>query len=150
MSTFLDPLLAVVTALNEDASVTEILEAHQAVKIHLDEAKRIKDLCEAILIEWMDAHGDLNVGNDIRYYVGTDTTVKCNNPRETVETLLAALDGDLGRFCETLASSPFKYGAVRDILPEAFDALFTTTVKKDLKTGKPLRKVKRTDDKFAR
>jgi len=103
---------------------------------------------EQAAIAWLQFHGDLTIGEN-RYYVGTVKHTKCINPKATIEALLVAADGALDGIEQCLVSQPFKAGATRTILGDSvFDSQFETIVMPDLKTGKPLRKVQKSNPKF--
>lgn len=105
---------------------------------------------EEIACGVIQLHGDIVIG-DVRYYVGTEKTVKCANKAGTLESLLDATGGDFEAVCGMLSSDPFKYGAVRTAIgEERFDTLFKTETRIDLKTGKPLRGLQKFDGRFSR
>ena len=61
---------------------------------------------------------------------------------DLVERVLSAVGGDLDSFSQCLASGAFKPGELREVLGEDWQVCFTETVERDVKTGKPKRKVK--------
>lgn len=121
----------------------------------LGEIDRLKQLtrelafkAEEIACGVITQHGDIEIG-EIRYYVGAEKTTKCIDKPGTLSALLDAKAGDFEAVCATLASDPFKYGAVRATVgEETFAKLFKTDTKIDLKTGKPLHGLQRFDGRF--
>jgi hypothetical protein len=78
----------------------------------------------------------------VRYYLGMNKSVKCKNHAGTLGVVLETSGGDLDKVVECLSSGAWKYGAVRVLLeeagkPDAFDELFTTEEKPEVREGKP-------------
>lgn len=127
----------------------------------LNKLQRLKELVREIerdmtarLIEWIQANGDLEIG-ELRYYVGTEKKTRCNDVRGTLAALLELFAGDLDRVAECLGSSAWKHGAIKKALEEIgqaakFPELFTVTEETDLKTGQPAKKLMTVNPKFTR
>jgi hypothetical protein len=107
------------------------------------------------LKEWLSKHGQIEIG-PVRYYVGTETKVKCRDTA-VAATFIAEACGisaeGLQKFVAMLASDCLKQGAVNAFLveiglPDMFEELFEVKVVEDVKTGKPLKKVREINDRF--
>lgn len=130
--------------------------AEQVVNLILarDAAKeRLREACagvDAFLKEWLEANGELELG-DKRFFVGTETKKKDRDVARTYQCLR-----ELSKPVELvglLSTSAFKPGAVEKFLaekgvPDMFGELFDVTVETDLKTGKPLKKVREVNQRF--
>jgi hypothetical protein len=125
-----------------------LLDIRSALSELAQKVKEFRAEVEQALIENIDAHGDVNLG-DKRLYVGVDRTYKCLSPRDTFVALLEATGGDESLMCEHLASSCFKPGMCRTTLGDRFGTLFSEEVAKDVKTGSSRRTVKTHDPAFA-
>ena len=151
------PELATTTIGQIDAAVRGITPAAAAdtVLLWIDRtcslicrAKEIRAEMESRAVEWIATHGDLVLG-DIRYTTGERTTTKCIHVRLGVESLLTATGGEPSRLAEYLKSDPFKYGSCRSILtPTQFDRIFQTECKTIFKSGRPVRQLRRLNDRF--
>lgn len=104
--------------------------------------KEIDEDFKERFVQRLDSQGDLTCGEN-RWYVGTTTTHKCNDEGQTLLAVFDATGGDLDAVCGVLASGAIKPGAANKILGERFPEHFTTTVKRDPKTGKPTREPKK-------
>jgi len=101
------------------------------------------------LFEWLQANGELEVG-EIRYYVGNEKKTKCKDRQATLEALLESTDGDVSGLTDALVKEPFKQGSVRGIVGHNRHAeLFETEKVEDTKTGKPKKSVKSIDRQTA-
>ena len=111
-------------------------------------------LMEEILLAYMDEHAcDLVISDTERLYVGQTKTTKSVDDQGILMAILEAGGGNLELLTTgdggMLASQPWKAGAVRDLIGDnKFSACFETTVKIDVKTGKPARSVKVADQRF--
>lgn len=113
-------------------------------------AREAKRQLEAALIQFIDANGDIELG-DKRWYVGHDKSYKRRTDLEVaVSALLEATGGDVAAFCGLLSSGALKPAACRLVLGERFADHFETVVERDLKTGAPRRAVKVHDARFAK
>ncbi|MCR4331803.1 MAG: hypothetical protein NUV34_03740, partial [Sulfuricaulis sp.] len=86
------------------------------------------------IISWIQANGDLTIG-DKRYYVGPEKTTKSIDNARTLEALLTATDGDVQAIAGLLSSQPYKHGSCRGVLGDQWDKCFIVEEKLDLKTG---------------
>lgn len=102
---------------------------------------------EAATIRWIDANGEIEVG-DIRYYVGAEKKVRCVDTTRTAEAILERVGGSVGDFVATLVSQPFKPGAAQSVLGDESDRLFSVTHVQDLKEGKPRKRLKVANERF--
>jgi hypothetical protein len=125
-----------------------LLDIRSALAELAQKVKEFRAEVEQALIENIDAHGDVNLG-DKRLYVGVDRTYKCSDSRAVFVALLEATGGDESLMCEHLASSCFKPGMCRTTLGDRFGTLFSEEVAKDVKTGSSRRTVKTHDPAFA-
>ena len=126
-----------------------LLDVRSHIKALLAKVKEFSAEVEAALVEHIDLHGDVDIGEGKRLYVGTDRTYRCLSSRDTFVALLEATGGDESLMCEHLASSCWKPGACRTTLGDRFGTLFTEEVAKDVKTGSSKRMVKVADPQFA-
>lgn len=141
-------ILAQVANLSPDATQDEVLDVLGRIAAAKDAIRELGSMAEEAAIQWIEANGDIEVG-DVRYYVGTNRTTKCTDTRATMEAALNATGGDIDAMCELLSSGAWKPGACRKTLsPDDFDMLFTTSETLDLKTGKPKRGLQRVDQRF--
>jgi 5-methylthioribose kinase len=148
---FLDPLRAIIHAIGPSSTQDEVLTALNSAKAHAAEARELVKLAEQIAIEWIQENKrDLIVSDTVRYYVGTEKKEACKDVRAACEKILDKIAGDFAAFADCLSSNPFKFGAVRKLLGDAYAATFTTTTVTDLKTGKPAKALKKSDDSFKR
>ena len=126
-----------------------LLDVRSGIKSLQAKLKEFAAEVEAALVEHIDLHGDVDIGDGKRLYVGVDRTYKCLSPRDTFVALLEATGGDESLMCEHLASSCFKPGMCRTTLGDRFGTLFAEDVAKDVKTGAAKRTVKTHDPSFA-
>jgi hypothetical protein len=103
---------------------------------------------EGALIEHITLHGDVDLGDGKRLYIGTERNYKCRDQGATFVAVLEATGGDEALMCEALASGAWKFGACKRILGDRFGDLFEETVAQDLKTGSVKRIVKTYDPAF--
>lgn len=115
---------------------------------YIRRALDLKKQLEAALLEYVQERGPIEIGT-VRYYAGTKKTTKCKDVASCLESLLTACGGDLGLVAQALAAQPVKHGAASKILGDAdYVRLFETVEEPDLKDGKPLKKLQRTDTRF--
>lgn len=132
----------------EQTPVETLLQAGDQIARLGEFHRQVKQMWEAKMVEHINRHGPVEVG-DVRYYVGTVKKTKCLDVPGTVEALLSRVEGDFGRFCEHLSTGAVKYGAARETLaPDDFDRLFVTEVEQDLKEGKPVKRLQKADQRF--
>jgi len=137
-----------VLEVNEDTTHDHIRHMQDAVEAAVARVAEVRTVWTQALIEWINANGDLVVG-DIRYYVGTSKTTKCIDKGQTLFNILDAAAGDLDSVARCLSANAWKPGECRGILKgELWDENFTVEPVMDLKTGKPKKQVNRVDSKF--
>lgn len=137
-------VLADPTAMDTGAAI-ELLNAAGFMK---EKLKELATKCDEILKAFIQKNGDIEVGT-CRWYVGTETHHKPRDHGTVLKTLLAHFDGDMDSLANTLASDAWKTGAVRKALgDDVFEALFDTIVRADVKTGKPVKKLKKADERY--
>lgn len=147
----LDPFnvaAAQVASLDLASTKDEVLTVMNAVEVLRSRMGSLREEMEFKVKEWIDTHGDITCG-EIRYYVGRVTTVKCGDVKATTEAVMQAVGGDMEQFAAHLSSSAFKVGACRGSLGDDFGKHFTEESQTDLKTGKPLKKLRTTNDKWS-
>lgn len=130
-----------------DEQVLAAITAVDALK------ERVRDLAAAMeerVIAWLNAHPEIQlVSGDVRYYVGADRKTKCVNAAGVLEKLFDHSAGDFATVVTFLSSDPFKPGACKSAMSEDdFGQLFSTTTIEDLKTGKPLKRLQKVNDRF--
>lgn len=137
-----------VIALGTSAPAEAVAELLNTIQVLKREIRRVDDLFENIFIEWIQANGDLQIG-DVRYYVGTPKDTKCINVPATLAALLEATGGDFDRVCGCLSSNAIKHGAAKKVLPEdEFSKLFSVTEKVTLEEGKPKKSLLTKNDRY--
>jgi len=131
-------------------------ELHGEIRAMIARMKGIQLEIEAAAVEHIQATGnDIELGEGRRWYLGSTKTIKSRNDLDTLHAVLAAAAGDFDRLTTgangVLAASPWKFGAVKELLGvEKFEALFATTYAVSLETGKVLKSLKVGDDTFAK
>ncbi len=139
------------TGIHDDMTNDEVLMRYDRLKFFLKSIKELIEQEETAMISWIQAHGDLIVSDKIRYYAGTSRTTKCTDLSAAVAALMEATGGNFEKFCEVLSSGAIKYGAAKKILdPNVYDLCFKVEVKDTLEEGKPVKKLMKADDAFAR
>ena len=125
-----------------------LLDIRSALSELAQKVKEFRAEVEAALVENISAHGDIDIGDGKRLYVGTERGYKCRDQRATFVAVLEATGGDEALMVEHLASGAWKPGACRKTLGDAFGDLFEETIAQDLKTGSAKRIVKTHDPAF--
>jgi hypothetical protein len=125
-----------------------LLDIRSALSELATKVREFRAEVEAALVENIDLHGDIDMGNGKRLYVAVDKTYKCVNNAATLGAILEATGGDEALMAEHLASGAWKPGACRTTLGPRFDTLFETSEAKDVKTGSAKRIVKAFDPQF--
>ncbi len=129
----LAPLARQVTGISDTMSKDEVLEVYDHVRFYLAGLKDIQRQCETAMIKHIKAHGDIEAGNGVRYFVGVTKTTKCTDVPAAVEAVMHATGGDFVRFCDVLASQALKHGACKKVLPpEQYGKLFVVETKEVL------------------
>ena len=135
-------------ATEEDAG--NAMEVLSLMKVLVKQAREDVKTGEQAVMAWMKANGitDLEVSEDIRYYVGTVKRTKILDLRATAEAILDATGGDLDAFCEALSANAIKPGHAKKLLGKAWGDHFDVTEELDLKTGKPKKALKLADKRY--
>src|SRR4026208_640946 len=138
-----------VVSLSPDAPGDEGADLLGRLEIAGKAFREVKALCEERVLEYVLAHGPIEIG-DLRYYAATEKRTVCRDTRATAEAVLDATAGDLDAFCEQLAAQPWKYGALKSLLGQArWDLYFEVQEKPDLKTGKAEPKLLTVNKKYS-
>ncbi len=146
----------VVALLDPEESTPDVVAITQAEVEGLKAVvKEIDRLWKEQFTDWLKEHKEgLTVdmgGHEIRYFMGTKKRTTCRSKEGAASALLDATGGDLTGFCDVLSSMPYKYGAFKAIVGEAaFAEHFAVETVDDIKTGKPIREVKRIDSRYGK
>jgi len=109
-------------------------------------AKRLQSDMKLAIIDWIEEHGDIEVDNDTRYYVGKDTVTKCRDLTRVGLALTERCNGDLDEVFGFIKSEGWKHGSVKTKLgQDTFEDLYTTEKQLELKTGKPIKLLKKSN-----
>jgi len=125
-----------------------LLDVRSGIKALQAKLKEFAQEVEEALIENISAHGDIDIGDGKRLYVGTERGYKCRDNAATFVAILGATGGDEALMAEHLASGAWKPGACKKTLGNTFANHFEETVAQDLKTGSAKRIVKMHDPAF--
>ena len=106
------PVRRTIAGVGPDTDPQEIAAALGLLEALADAVKSMRAELKAGMLEWVDAHGDLTIGEK-RYYAGTETDVTCNDQRETLATLLEVTDLDTIASC--LAAGAWKHGVLQGV-----------------------------------
>lgn len=110
--------------------------------------REIDQLFREGLLEWLDKHGDLEIG-DVRVYAGTSKREKVRDLAAAIDSALTEVGGDVDRLVELLSANALKPGACGSMLGDDWRAEhFETEVVMEPKTGKPKREPKSLNTKF--
>lgn len=139
----------VVNRVTPAASVDEIAEALTVVESFKHIAKELEVELKRRMLEHVEENGPVKIGT-IRYYAGSNRTVKCRDSGVTLEALLKATGGDVEQIAKLFASQPFKHGACRDVLGDEWAKCFETADATVLKEGKPVKELQTADVRFNR
>lgn len=150
----LSPVERAVLTITTDASTNDVLDVYTRFGAFKSELKRLDELMEAAIIEWIKANGDLVMtypdGNAKRFYVGATKTTKCINPSGTLDALLESAGGDLQRVIDCLSSGCFRYAAVKKVIgEEKWGGLFKVESSDSLEEGSA-KKLKVFDSRFVK
>lgn len=141
---------SLVLEVNTDTPREQVVQAIDRIDFLKRTARELDQQLKAALIEWIDANGEITIGES-RYYVGSKKAVKCRDAEQTLEALMTATGGDFAKVCDCLTSNAWKHGAARGVLDDAeFERCFHTVVQKEAKTGRAVREVKQINERFVR
>ncbi len=151
MSVELDILEREAASISGELTNDQVLAIYDQLRFYQREIKRLIDLAETAMLEWIKGHGDLIVSPTVRYYAGTSKTTKCTDLPAAVAALMEATGGNFEKFCQVLSANALKHGAAKKILdPNVYDLCFKVEVKDTLEEGKPVKKLMKADDAFVR
>jgi hypothetical protein len=150
MTRTLEQLIDAYVALDsrELASREALLDIRSGIKALKAKIREFEQEVEEAAIEHIVLHGDIDIGDGKRLYVGTERGYKCRDQRATLVAVLEATGGDEALMAEHLASGAWKPGACKKTLGDTFGNHFEETVAQDLKTGSAKRIVKMHDPAF--
>lgn len=139
-------------SMDESISVDAVVSRIDKLKVLAGIVRDFRQETEAAVCRWIDANGDIEVG-DTRWYVGKTTSRKCKDVPASIQTLIEVLGGDLESLAKCLTSQPLKPAYCRSILKEkgadaAYTELFTEEAVPDLKTGKPKRGLRQSNSRL--
>ena len=132
----------------------ELRELHSAAKSAQTKLRELVTLIEQSAIEHIEATGqDIELNDGKRWYVGNEKKIKPIDDTMILQAVLEASGGDVMKLTTgefgVLASSPWKHGAVKQLIGDTkFSELFTTTIVQSLETGKAAKVLKVADPAF--
>lgn len=126
------------------ATKSEVMQAMAFKQKLMEIARAISHRFEQAAIGWIEKNGEIEEGEK-RWFVGTVTKRSCLNVEETARTILESHGPDA--LARVLSSGCFKAAATMELLGEDAMRHFEVRVEKDLKDGKPRKKLKSTDPK---
>lgn len=136
---------AIDRVLEGEASKDDVLTTIELVARMKQLTRELADKAETAAIAWIEQNGDITTGL-VRYYAGTNKAVKCKDHDATLQAVLTATGGDVSAVARCLASSAWKHGACREVLPaDEYEGLFETVETKDLKTGTARQRLQKFD-----
>jgi hypothetical protein len=155
MITDLIPIEHGVWTITPGTPVEDIADVLGKLEWLIRRAKEVKDELEARMVEKIQTTGEDIVIGECRYFVGTSKSVKCIDPKTTLEEILTASGGDVGKVVDCLSANAFKYGTVRRFFEEAgqfqtYSRLFETVEADELRTGKPVKRLQRVNEAFVK
>ncbi len=150
MSVELDILEREAASISGELTNDQVLAIYDQLKFYNRETKRLMDLAETAMLEWIKGNGDLVVSPTVRYYAGTSKTTKCVDLPAAVAALMEATGGNFEKFCEVLSSGAIKHGAAKKVLdPNVYDLCFKVEIRDTLEEGKPDKKLMKADEAFS-
>lgn len=129
----LPQLVADVEGVDLQSSADEILAVREAIGFARQQLRAIEKEFNDRIIAWMQEHGDIQISQTIKLYLGRSKTYKPYKLEDAIDALVKFTNGDWERFCATLSANAIKPGAARRVLGEAFDDHFETTEKEELR-----------------
>jgi hypothetical protein len=132
------------------SSIEQIADNLGKLKALAERARELKRQFDEQLLEYIEANGDVTIG-EVRYYAGYEKQTKCVDVPGALNALLYSSSGSMDALSGFLCSDPIKHGAASKALkPEEYEEFFVTSMKPDLKTGKPVKKVLAVKPEFAK
>lgn len=141
------PLTTAICEITDAASAERVADVRMRILSAMRAVADFRKLLDDALYNWIEANGDLVIGDE-RLYIGTEKVTKCRNVADVLHTFLRT--GGVEDIAECLSSNAWKHGAVRKRLVEmlgeeqgdaAFASLFEVSEKPDVKTGVATKKV---------
>ena len=130
-----------ITAINDEATLEELVLARNIAYEFERKAREYRADFDHLFCQWLETKGRQTIG-ETDYWAGYTKKTTCTDKHGTINAILEHRLGDILAICDYLQAQPFRYGAVRELIgDEAFDDLFRTENKTDLKTGKPKKRV---------
>jgi hypothetical protein len=130
-----------IIAIDDEATLEELITARNLAYEYERKAREYRADFDQVFCQWLEVNGRQTIG-ETDYWAGFTKKTTCTDKPGTVNAILEHRLGDILAICDYLQSQPFRYGAVRELIgDEAFDNLFRTENKTDLKTGKPKKRV---------
>lgn len=107
----------------------------------------MKELAREAMVAFLEESGPVQVGGVI-YKAGAEPETKCTNVEDAVREILAT-DLDQLLSCLSAGAKTLRPATCKELMGEEFyQKHFTTTWKKDVRTGKTRKKVKVVDPKY--
>lgn len=145
----LEPLETAIARIEPTTPIDDVAYALNRLDSYMQFGRELKQRLEEAVIDWIQANGDLVIG-DVRYYVGVRKTTKCIDVAAAVDALLAASGGDMQAFVACLASDALKHGAAKKVLGEQWDRYFKVEAKPKLENEQPKKELMKVDERFVK
>ena len=130
-----------IIAIDDEATLEELVSARNLAYEYERKAREYRADFDQVFCQWLEANGRQTIG-ETDYWAGYTKKITCTDKAGTINAILEHRLGDILAICDYLQSQPFRYGAVRELIgDEAFDKLFSTVDRPDVKTGKPRKRV---------
>jgi hypothetical protein len=130
-----------ITPITPTSSIEQIADNLGRLKALAERARELKKQFDEQLLEYIEANGDVTIG-EVRYYAGYEKETKCVDVPGALSCLLFLCGGEMEEFAGVLSANAIKHGAAKKyMLPEMYEKHFVTSMKPDLKEGKPVKKV---------
>jgi|13_taG_2_1085334.scaffolds.fasta_scaffold90657_2 hypothetical protein len=147
--TELQGLNGAILAINDESDAANVCEALDLIDVYKRAIREADRLLKEQLIDWINANGELTIGEK-RYYVGNTKKTKPVNLERLCEAAITHAEGDFGAFAEALSANAFKPGACKALLGDEWGQHFIVEVVDDVKTGKPKKDIKVIDERFTK
>lgn len=137
-----------VMLINTGSSLDDLSAAIDLTEWLLCRARTIDRLMKALAIQWIDQHGEFDIG-PMHYSASYSTTVKCRDTLQAAHAILSAAGGDFDQFLKALIAQPYKHGTVRGMMDKAvYASLFSVHRTARLVNGIPERTLKKADLRY--